>query len=123
MSGTALTTRRRASATACCSLISGAGGLSGATLRFGFVFLGMVGRVVLEDDGGDELLRELVEPLQAAFDIMDEDNRVFKAAGAIRSDLGAKEFAAQQRGQPANFNGSVKITAQQRAGAMTIPAN
>src|SRR5205814_9356823 len=79
--------------------------------------------VILKHDHGDETLRNGFEILQAAFDIVDEDNGVFKAAGAIRSDLGAKEFAAQQRGQPANFNGSIKITAQQRAGAMAILAN
>src|SRR5438270_7229526 len=76
--------------------------------------------VILKHDHGDETLRNRIELLQATFNVMDENHGIFKAASAVGGDLGAKEFAAQQRGQPADFNGSVKITAQHRASAVTI---
>src|SRR5438105_4223878 len=79
--------------------------------------------VILEHNHGDEALRNRIEALQATFNVMDENHGIFKAASAVGSDLGAKELAAQQRGQPADFNGSVKITAQQRASAVAILAD
>ncbi len=61
-------------------------------------FGGFVLSVVLENDGGHELLGKCVQLVERAFDIVNEDQRILEARHPVGRDFGAKQLTAQKRG-------------------------
>src|SRR5215467_6003657 len=59
--------------------------------------------IPLKDQSRDELLFLAVEALEAAIEVVSEDDLVFEGADLAMADVGAKEFAPEEGGQAADL--------------------
>ncbi len=80
----------------------------------------LVLRVFLQGDAGDQVAGEVVEEVEAALDVVDEDDGVFEGIGALVADFGGEELAAEQGGDAAGFEGEAKESAQETSGLFAI---
>lgn len=63
---------------------------------------------------------KLSQGLEAALDVMDEDDGILERGAPVGSDIGAEELAAEQGREASEIDGHLKIFPQQGDGAIAI---